>query len=109
MVKHMKNKKESVLKRFYNELMELSTIFKNSDGKKRMSIVMDLLFLVVIVCILKIPFIFIRDLGDNLIEAVFNSNLTFLSIWGLILELVYVVVALSFFFKTFEKWLKNMK
>ena len=109
MVNKMKTKKENAIKRFYNELLDLSTIFKNSDGKKKLSILGDLLFLVVVVCILKIPFIFVRDLGDNAVETMFNSNLTFLAIWGLVLEIIYVIVALIFFFKTFEKWMKNMK
>lgn len=104
-----KMKKEFWLKRFYNELVDLSTILKNSDGKARMRIILDLLFLVVITCILKIPFIFIRDLGDNVIEALFSSDTFLFALWGLLLELVYVVVALSFFIKTFEKWFKNMK
>ena len=109
MVRHMKDKKESVFKRFYNELLDLSTVFKNGDGKKKLSIIGDLLFLVLITCILKIPFIFVRDLGDNLIETMINGNMAVLSIWGLALELIYAVVALSFFFKTFEKWMKNLK
>ena len=102
------NKKESWFKRFYNELVDLSTIIKNSDGKKRGKILLDLLLLIFITCILKIPFIFVRDLGDRLIETILNSNINALAIWGLIIEIIYVVVALSFFIKTFEKWFKNV-
>lgn len=102
------NKKESWFKRFYNELVDLSTVIKNSDGKKRGKIILDLLVLIFITCILKIPFIFVRDLGDRLIETILNSNINALAIWGLVIEIVYVVVALSFFIKTFEKWFKNV-
>ena len=102
------NKKESWFKRFYNELVDLSTIIKNSDGKKRGKIILDLLLLIFITCILKIPFIFVRDLGDRVIETILNSNMNVLAIWGLVIEIVYVVVALSFFIKTFEKWFKNV-
>ena len=102
------NKKESWFKRFYNELVDLSTIIKKSDGKKRGKIILDLLLLIFITCILKIPFIFVRDLGDRLIETILNSNINALAIWGLVIEIIYVVVALSFFIKTFEKWFKNV-
>ncbi len=105
----MKNKKENFFKRFYNELIDLSSIFKNGDGKKKVSILFDLLFLLFITCILKIPFIFVRDLGDNLIEMFFDNNISILALWGLVLEIAYIFVALSFFFKTFDKWMKNMK
>lgn len=105
----MKKKKEFWFTRFYNELVDLSTILKNSDGKKRMRILLDVLFLIAITCILKIPFIFVRDLGDNAVTVLLDSNTNFLAIWGLLIELIYVIVALSFFIKTFEKWFKNMK
>lgn len=96
----------SWFKNFYNELIELSTILKNSEGKKKGKILLDILLLIVITCILKIPFIFVRDLGDRCIENLLNSNLSFLAIWGLFIEIAYIIVALSFFIKTFKKWFK---
>ncbi len=103
------DKKENWFKTFYNDLVDLSTILKNSDGKKRTKILLDLLLLVVITCVLKIPFIFVRDLGDRLVEIILNNNITILAVWGFVIEILYVIVALSFFIKTFEKWFKSMK
>ena len=96
-------------KRFYNELVDLSTILKNSDGKKRGKILLDVLLLIVITCVLKIPFIFVRDLGDQFVGTVLQNDMTILAIWGLIIEFVYIVVALYFFVHTFEKWFQNLK
>lgn len=101
--------KENGFRKFYNELYELSSFLKKSDGKMKLKILTDILFLVGITCILKIPFIFIRDLGDRVTENFFSSNLTILAFWGLFIELIYVIVALSFFVKTFEKWFLNLK
>lgn len=92
---------------FYHDLVDLSTVLKNSDGKKKVSILFDLLLLIVVTFVLKIPFIFIRDIGDNIANIFFN-NITFLAIWGLVLEIAYVVVALSFFVCTFRKWFKGL-
>lgn len=100
--------KNSWFKRFYSELIDLSTILKNSNGKKRGKILLDILVLIVVTCVLKIPFIFVRDLGDRFTENLFSSNMTILAIWGLLIELVYIIVALSFFIKTFEKWFQNL-
>ncbi len=96
-------------KRFYNELVDLSTVLKNSDGKKRGKILLDVFLLIVITCVLKIPFIFIRDLGDQFVGTVLSNNVTILAIWGLVIEVVYIVVALYFFVHTFEKWFQNLK
>lgn len=102
-------KKEIFVKRFYHELVDLSTVLKNSDSKERSKILLDLLLLIIITCILKIPFIFLRDIGDKIIEVFFNQSISFLAIWGLLIELSYVVVALTYFVKTFEKWFTNIK
>ncbi len=93
---------------FYNDLVDLSTTLKNSGSKKRTKILLDLLFLILITCFLKIPFIFIRELGDNVAQTFLNSNLIFLAIWGLAIEIVYVICALTFFVKTFQKWFKSL-
>ncbi len=95
--------------RFYNLLLDIGSAFKAGDTKKRISIVTDLCILVVITCFLKIPFIFIRDLGDNLIGVFLKNNMNVLAIWGLIIELVYVFLALTFFIRTLKKWVNNLQ
>lgn len=94
---------------FYNDLLEVGTIFKEGDSKKRKNIVIDLLILIVITCVLKIPFLFVRDLGDSLITYLWNSNIALLAIWGLIMEILYIILALLFFMKTLKKWINNLK
>ncbi len=106
--KTIKEEKQNWFKNFYTNLIELSTILKNSDGKKRSKIILDILLLIVVTCVLKIPFIFIRDLGDRAIETILESNITILALWGLMIEIVYVVIALTFFIKTFERWFKEL-
>lgn len=103
------SKKEFFIVQFYNDLVDLGTLLKNCDGKKRGKILLDLLLLVVLTCFLKIPLIFIRDLGDQVIDSFFNSNLTFFALWGLIIEVVYVFLALGFFVRTFRKWFGNLE
>lgn len=93
---------------FYDALLTLGTIFKQSDNQKRSKLIFDILFLIVITCVLKIPFLFVRDLGDSFIQAFLAGNINFLAIWGLLNELLYVVVALSFFMKTLKKWVQSL-
>ncbi len=102
-------KKESFLVQFYHDLVNLGTFLKNCEGKKRGKILLDLLILLMLTCFLKIPFIFIRDLGDQVIDSLFNYNLTFFALWGLAIEVCYVVFALNYFVRTFRKWFGNLE
>ncbi len=101
-------KKEPWFKRFYHEVISLSTILKNSNGTNRRKIIFDLLLLIIITCFLKIPFIFIRDLGDQAIETFLASNVSISTLWGFFIELCYVIVAFTFFIKTFYKWFAKL-
>lgn len=93
---------------FYDALVTIGEIFRKSDNQKRSKLIMDLIFLVIITCLIKVPFIFARDLGDSFIGAFFNGNINVLAIWGLLIEISYVVTALSFFIKTLKKWVRNL-
>jgi hypothetical protein len=96
------------IKYFYRELVSLGTKLKSSDMKQKTKILGDLLFLIILTCFLKIPFIFIRDIGDKVIEVFLNNAMLYLALWGLIIELGYVFFALCFFTKTFQKWFFKM-
>ncbi len=114
-MKPLKNMNESnnmnpnFFSNIYNMLLKLANIFKNSDNKKRLKMFLDMLLLLIITCIFKIPFIFIRDIGDNCIRIFFNNNLNTLMLWGLIIELLYIIVALAFFLRTLRKWVDGLE
>ena len=79
---------------------------KNSF-KDNIKIVFDLLILFAFIAIIKIPFIAVRNLGDSLFSYL---DLTFVSnIWGLVIELVYIVVAFILFINIFNRYFSNYK
>lgn len=94
---------------FYDNLLSIGSILRKSDNKKRISLLLDLLLLLVVTCVLKIPFIFVRDLGDNFVNSFFQANIAVLAIWGLIIELLYVIAALAFFMNTLAKWVAGLE
>ena len=104
----MKDKIKKWCLSYYDLLMNLCEIFKQSNNEKRLKLIGDLFFLIIITCVIKIPFIFVRNLGDNIISIILNNNITILALWGLILELIYAMVALVFFLKTLKKWIKQL-
>ncbi len=96
-------------KSFYETLIEMSNLLNKQDTSGKFKIVKDLIILIVVTCFLKIPFIFIRDLGDNIVGAVFPDSEMVFVILGLSIELIYVIVALWFFDRTLKRYIENEK
>lgn len=105
------SKKNSFIYRQFEELFQvihhvIDEMSKN-DFQNNLKIILDLLILIAFICLLKIPFILVRNLGDSLIT---NLNITFMSgIWGLIVDIIYIIVALVVFMNIFNKYFKNIK
>lgn len=105
------SKKNGFIYRQFEELFQvihhvIDEMSKN-DFQNNLKIILDLLILIAFICLLKIPFILVRNLGDSLIT---NLNITFMSgIWGLIVDIIYIIVALVVFMNIFNKYFKNIK
>ena len=105
------SKKNSFIYKQFEELFQvihyvIDEMSKN-DFQNNLKIILDLLILIAFICLLKIPFILVRNLGDSLIT---NLNITFMSgIWGLIVDIIYIIVALVVFMNIFNKYFKNIK
>ena len=104
-------KKEGFIYKKFEELFQV--IHRVVDGMSKNSfqenfkILFDLLILIVFICLLKIPFILVRNLGDSLFAYVSIPLIS--EIWGIIIDLVYIVVAVMVFVNIFTKWFKNLK
>ena len=105
------SKKNGFIYRQFEEFLQvihhvIDEMSKN-DFQNNLKIILDLLILIAFICLLKIPFILVRNLGDSLIT---NLNITFMSgIWGLIVDIIYIIVALVVFMNIFNKYFKNIK
>ena len=105
------SKKNGFIYKQFEELFQvihhvIDEMSKN-DFQNNLKIILDLLILIAFICLLKIPFILVRNLGDSLIT---NLNITFMSgIWGLIVDIIYIIVALVAFMNIFNKYFKNIK
>ena len=99
---------------FYKKFTELFEVIHHvidvsskNDFQSNMKIIFDMVILLGFVCILKIPFILIRNLGDSLILYL---NIPVISdIWGLLIDFIYINVAIMFFMNIFTKYFKNIK
>lgn len=108
---------EKVLKKdkfIYSKFEELFKIIHNvvekmseNNLEENVKIILDLLVLIFLICLIKIPFILVRNLGDSLLEVINVPPL--LTVWGLIIDIVYIIVAFIVFINIFSKWFKNIK
>lgn len=78
-----------------------------NTAKENTKIILNILIIVLVVCLLKIPFIFVKDLGLTIIEIFNNSILT--KVWDIIFEILYVIVAVIVFVTIFTNWFKDLK
>lgn len=93
--------------RLFASIHNLVDVVAKNDMKENAKIILDLLVLIVFICLLKIPFLFIQNIGDDLLLS-FNQPIL-LEIGHFILEIVYIIVALMFFMNIFNKWFSNLK
>ena len=70
-------------------------------------ILFDLLILIIFICLIKIPFILVRNLGDSLLSYIDFPYIS--EIWGILIDLIYIVIAVIVFVNIFTKWFKNLK
>ncbi|MDE5540094.1 MAG: DUF1700 domain-containing protein, partial [Bacilli bacterium] len=99
---------EGTFSKFINKLsVGLDNFMESLNDKSAKDIIKVLIEIVIIlflICLLKIPFAMIRDLGSNIFEELVNPvGSVFSGLWRFIIELSYVIVAILFFFKMFEQ------
>ncbi len=104
-------KKESLLYKKFEELFEVIhrvvDVMSKNELKENIKIVFDLLILIIFISLIKIPFILIQNLGDSLLSYI---DIPYsMDIWGLIVDLIYIVISVIIFANIFTKWFKNLK
>ncbi len=104
-------KKENFFKRKGRELgnafNHLFNIMSKNSLKANLKILLDILILLVFISLVKIPFIAIRNVGESLLQNI-DFPLAY-DIWGITIEVVYIIVAIMIFINVFPKWFYNLK
>lgn len=105
------HQRKSFLSSSYEQLFKtirhVIDVMGQNSSKANVKILIDVFILLGLTCILKIPFILVRDLGDSTLGFFANPLLN--NIWHLIVELIYLVVAITFFLNVFKKWFQNLR
>ena len=82
----------------------------NKSAKDILRLLIEIIIILLVIWILKIPFALVRDLSENIFYEVHSPIGNILgSIWWILVETSYVIVAIIFFIKMFEKrYFKNV-
>jgi len=111
---HGINPDKVIKKGFYKKLEELCFVIRRvidvmskNEMKENAKIVLDFLVLLFLICLIKLPFLFIENILESLILP-FGIPYV-ITILSVALELVYIVIALVVFINIFTKWFKNLK
>ena len=97
----------SSYEQLFKTIRHVIDVMGKNSSKANAKILLDILILLGLTCVIKIPFILVRDLGDSTLSFFANPLLS--NIWHLIVELIYLVVAVTFFLNVFKKWFQHLK
>lgn len=64
--------------------------FKNKDKKIKKNMIMDIIYFILLLILLKIPFDLVRDIGYDYIEMLSTNN-TFYVLWNLAFLILYTI------------------
>ena len=100
----------SIINKFCNAIDNFMSSLDNKSAKDIIRILIEVIIILLAIWLLKIPFALIRNLGESIFYELHGPIGNILgSIWWIIIEFSYIIVAIIFFFKTFEKrYFKNM-
>lgn len=82
-------------------------IMSKNTMKDNLKIMIDLLILILFICLIKIPFIVVRDFGNSLLD--FIPIPIVINIWQLIIDFIYIIIAILVFVSIFKRWVQNLK
>lgn len=106
-VNHKKGKIYRRLEELFQVIHRIVEEMSSNSAKENMKIIIDILVLLLLICILKIPFILIRNLGESLL-TIFNIP-WILEMWSFLIDIIYIIIAVMVFINIFTKWFKNLK
>lgn len=83
---------------------QLIQFFSNKTANEIIKIIFEIIMILVLICLCKIPFLFLEDVGHN-IFMITKSDIGYalFHIWETIIELIYIIFAVILFAKIFEK------
>ena len=93
-----------------NTITDLSTIFKNKDSKVKRKMIIEIIYIVLVLLLLKIPFDLVRDVGYDYIDLLSTNN-TYYVLWNVLFLVLYTITIFCTFIvliRNFNNKYKNI-
>ena len=79
-----------------NEFSEFFNSFKEKDKSMKRKMIIDIVYMIILLILLKIPFDLVRDIGYEYIEII-SANYTLYMIWNLGFLILYTITIICAF------------
>lgn len=104
----VKQKNTNTLNHFINKASQgfdyILNELSHKNGKEILKFVIEIALIVLLIAILKIPFLLLKDLGWNIFGDLGSPiSSIFYGIWSFIVELTYFILSVILFIKIIEK------
>lgn len=76
--------------------------FKLKNRKKITDLLLFFLYLLLLIILIKMPFIYTRDMISNLFNNLFTTNLSVI-LWNIFFEIIYAITSIIFIIKQIKK------
>ena len=101
---------KGVFNNIISTITDLIAVFKNKDSKVRSKMITEIVYIVVILLLLKIPFDLVRDLGYDYLELLSTNNLYY-NLWNILFLILYTITIFCTFIvliRNFNNKYKNI-
>lgn len=82
--------KGNISNNVFNDLVVVLNGFRNKDKVTKKNMVIDIIFFILILILIKIPFDLVRDIGYEYVELISTNN-TLYTLWNLSFLLIYTI------------------
>ena len=76
-----------------NAINDFIGAFNNKDGKTKGKMLVELLYMVILIILMKIPFNLVRDLGYDYIPNLISNN-SYYHLWDAVCLIIYIITSI---------------
>ena len=106
-LKIKKKKIRTKLEELFQLIHDIIEKMSHNTLKENSKIILDFFVLIFFICLIKLPFIFVRNMGEILINPLEIPIMN--TIWGVLIDIIYIIVAIFVFINIFTKWFGSLK
>lgn len=100
--------KKGFVNNLIDNINEMASLFKNKDKITKNRMYLEILYILLLLILIKIPFDLVRDIGYEYIELI-TTNSLFYTLWNLIFLLLYTITFVCSFIVLIRNFNKKYK